>query len=464
MTDDLGAYRALPDRRRRADRPGAERENCAERNSLEAIRTSIPGPRSLALATTLARTEAPGVTYLADDFPVFWERGDGALVYDVDGNRFIDATAAFGVATTGHANPAVASAIAEQARRLPHGMGDVHPSETKTRLLAKLAALAPLDEPRTFLCSSGAEAVEFALKTALLATRKPNVLAFEGAYHGLTYGTLEVGGIPKFREPWQTQLRDTTTFVRFPDPREPQSSARALAAIDDALARDRAAGAVIVEPIAGRAGVIVPPDGFLRELRNLCSQRGTLLIVDEIYTGFGRTGTFFACDREEVRPDLLCLGKALAGGFPISATIASGAVASAWARSTGEALHTSTYLGNPMGCAAALANIAEIERLDIVGIARAREPVMAKRLGALARSNAQVVAARGRGMLWALEFADPAIANACVVRALAMGLILLQSGVRGESITFAPPPVITDAQLARAFDLLASAALVPVPA
>lgn len=433
-------------------------------DELEAIVSRIPGPRSLELAATLARTETRGVTYLADDFPVFWDRGEGALVYDVDGNRYIDATAAFGVATTGHANPVVAAAIAAQAQRLPHGMGDVHPSEKKTALLAKLATLVPVDDPRTFLCSSGAEAVEFALKTAFLATRKPNVLAFAGAYHGLSYGTLEAGGIAKFREPWRPQLRDTATFVPFPDANESGSAERVLAAIQEIFRRDDTIGAVIVEPIQGRAGVIVPPDGFLRELRHLCTRRRVVLIADEIYTGFGRTGTPFACDHDDVRPDLLCIGKALGGGFPISATVASGAIADVWGRSTGEALHTSTYLGNPMGCAAALANLGEIERLDIAKIARRRETSIAANFYALVRASEYLVNARGRGMLWALEFADPVAANACVIRALSRGLILLQSGLRGESITFAPPPVIGDAQLARALELLASAALVAVPA
>lgn len=431
---------------------------------LERLVSPIPGPRSLELAADLARTEARGVTYLADDFPVFWESASGALVYDVDGNRYIDGTAAFGVAVTGHANPVVARAIALQAQRLPHGMGDVHPSETKTRLLAKLAALAPLPHAKSFLCSSGAEAVEFALKTALLATGKPNVLAFTGAYHGLSYGTLEVGGIEKFRAPWRSQLRGTASFAPYPDPRDPSALERALQGVADALARDPSIGAVIVEPIAGRAGVIVPPDGFLRGLREACDARGALLIFDEIYTGFGRTGTLFACEREGVAPDLLCVGKALAGGFPISATIARGSVADAWAPSRGEALHTSTYLGNPMGCAAALANLGEIERLAIPRVAREREPLIAERLATLAASCEHIVHTRGRGMLWAIEFDSGERASACVLRALSLGLILLQSGLRGESITFAPPPVISDSQLERAFALLRAAALEPVHA
>ena len=433
-------------------------------DTLESIVTAIPGPRSRALANELARGESRGVTYLADDYPVFWESGDGARVRDVDGNTYIDCTAAFGVATTGHANPAVARAIAAQAARLPHGMGDVHPTELKTRLLGRLAALAPVDDARTFLCSSGAESVEFALKTAMLVTGEKNVLAFGGAYHGLSYGTLEVCGIPKFRKPWNDQLRAGTTFVRFPDPRIPKSAERSLDAVRKALRKDRTIGAVIVEPVQGRAGVIVPPDGFLRGLRALCSERDTVFVLDEIYTGFGRTGTMFACDRDAVRPDILCVGKAMAGGFPISAAIATRAVADAWRPSEGEALHTSTYLGNPMGCAAALANLDEIARLDVPRLAREREPAIADRLHDMQRRNPLIADTRGRGMLWAIEFKDGAAANACVVRALARGLILLQSGLQGESITFAPAPVITDEQLERAFDLFESAALEAVAA
>ena len=416
----------------------------------ESLRTAIPGPRSLALAEALKARETRGVTYLADDFPVFWRSGDGALVEDVDGNRYLDLTAAFGVALTGHGNAAVARAIAEQAGRLAHGMGDVHPSDVKTRLLDRLAALAPLDDPRIFLCSGGAESLEFALKTARLATGKPGVLAARGAYHGLSYGTLEIGGIEKFRAPWLDQLRGFGRFVDF----------AYLVGAERALRDGPGIGALVIEPIQGRAGVIVPPDGYLRGLRALCDAHGVLLVLDEIYTGFGRTGTLFACEREGVRPDILCVGKALGGGFPISATILTRAAADAWAPSRGEALHTSTYLGNPMGCAAALANLDEIERLGLVERARAAEAGMAARLARF-RTIPGVVDLRGRGMLWGIEFRDGATANACVLRSLQTGVIVLQSGPGGETITLAPPLVIDEAQLARALDLLEAAARVP---
>ena len=425
---------------------------------LESIRSEIPGPRSREHAARLAACETRGVTYLARDFPVFWSSAQGATVIDVDGNRYLDLTSAFGVAATGHANPAVARAIAEQAGTLPHGMGDVHPSDVKTLLLERLAALAPLDDPRIFLCSGGAESVEFALKTAALATGKPDAIAFASAYHGLSYGALEVGGIEKFRAPWRDQLRNANAFVDFPERRSAGSAASTLRDIATLLETRATIGAVIVEPIQGRAGIVIPPDGFLTNLKALCDERAALLIVDEIYTGFGRTGTMFAIEREGVRPDILCLGKALGGGFPISAAIAARRVADAWHPSRGEALHTSTYLGNPMGCAAALANLGEIERLQLPASARARESFMRERLERL-RERAAVVDVRGRGMLWGIEFADGEAAANVVVRALQRGVVVLQSGSRGETIALAPPLAIADRQLARGLELLESAVL-----
>jgi len=418
--------------------------------SFEAVVTPPPGPRSRALADVLACYEAPGVTYLAGDYPVFWARAEGALVWDVDGNRYLDLTSAFGVAATGHTNAAVAGAIAAQARALIHGMGDVHPTEVRTRLLRRLAEIAPGDLTKTYLATSGAEAVEFALKTALLATKKPRVLAYHGAYHGLSLGALEISGIEKFRSPFAPLVADRATFL--PYPRADERIEDALAAAQRALEADRDLGAIVVEPVQGRGGVLVPPDGFLPALRALCDERGLLLIVDEIYTGFGRTGTMFACEREGVVPDLLCIGKAIAGGVPLAATIGTARVMDAWPRSTGEALHTSTFLGNPLTCAAAIANLHQFAQLDLAAQVRGRERRLGDPLRALTRS-VSVRDVRGRGFLWAVEFADAAVAGRVVVAGLALGIILLQSGPTGTSITLAPPLTIEDEQLARALAL-----------
>ncbi len=431
-------------------------------STFERIVTEIPGPRSRSLAAAMRRTEARGVTFVSAEWPVFWESAEGATVTDVDGNRYLDLTSAFGVAAAGHGNPAVARAIALQAERLMHGMGDVHPSDVKIALLERLAALAPLDDAKTFLCSSGAEAVEFALKTALLVTEAPNALAFGGAYHGLSYGTLEINGNPKFRKPFLSQLRQKTTFARFPDARENDALERALDGLRRALRRDKTIGALVVEPIQARAGVIVPPDGFLQGLREITRDNDVVFILDEIYTGFGRTGRMFACEHESVRPDILCAGKALSGGFPISAAIGSGEIMDAWVPSQGEALHTSTFLGNPMGCAAALANIDELENRRLPQRAAKLEGVMRERLRELARCEA-VAHVRGRGLMWGIELHDGARAASIVRRALAAGVILLQSGLRGEVISLSPPLSIEDAQLERALEVVIAKIASKVP-
>ena len=419
----------------------------------ENIVTAIPGPRSRALQAKIARYEAQGVTFLSDAYPVFWQRAHGALVVDVDENRYIDLTAAFGVANVGHGNERVAAAVGAQAQVLIHGMGDVHPTEVKALLLERLAALAPGDLQKTYLTTGGAEAVEFALKTAVLATGKSHFVAYGGAYHGLSLGTLDVIGIPKFREPFASIVAARTTWLPFPGVDD--DPADGLTAAAEAFDRDPRVAALIVEPVQGRGGVIVPPRGFLSGLRALCDERGIVLIFDEIYTGFGRTGALFACEHESVVPDLLCVGKALAGGVPLGAAIGRPAVMDAWPKSEGEALHTATFLGNPLACAAALATLDEIVRLDIVARVRGRAPAFAARLERF-RAHRQIVDIRGIGYLWALELRSSAEANRVVVDALSRGVIVLQSGPAGSSITLAPPLIIHDDQLARALDLLES--------
>jgi 4-aminobutyrate aminotransferase/(S)-3-amino-2-methylpropionate transaminase len=317
----------------------------------------------------------------------------------------------------------------------------------------RLAALAPGALEKTYLTTGGAEAVEFALKTALLATGKSRFIAYRGAYHGLTLGTLDVIGIDKFRAPFAPLVAGRTTRLDFPAADAALDAA--LAAARAALEADREVAAIILEPIQGRGGVIVPPPGFLAGVRALCDEFGALLIFDEIYTGFGRVGTLFACEREGVVPDLLCVGKALGGGVPLGATIGTAAAMDAWPQSTGEALHTSTFLGSPLACAAALATLDEIERLDVVARVRVGE---ARFRALLERFLAfdEIVAVRGLGYLWALEFRSAAAANRIVVDALARGVILLQSGPTGTSITLAPPLIIDADQLTRAIDLVAA--------
>jgi 4-aminobutyrate aminotransferase/(S)-3-amino-2-methylpropionate transaminase len=433
---------------------------------LPEIHTPPPGPRSRALAAELREYESPNVTYLADDFPVFWAEARGANVRDVDGNVYVDLTAAFAVASAGHAHPRIVGAIREQSGRLLHGMGDVHPPEVKTHLLRRLAEVAPGGLRRTVLASSGAEAVEVALKTAAIATGKPRVLAFHGGYHGLTYAALSVSGREDFRAPFAAQLPHTAVFAPYPYPyrspfgRDPEEVGRAtLRYVEHLLDTPGSAaegiGAILVEPVQGRGGDVVPPDAFLPGLRRICDERGLLLVLDEVYTGFGRTGRWFACEHWGVVPDLLVVGKALTGGLPFAACIGTDRVMEQWPRSRGEAIHTSTFLGNPVGCAAALAALSVLEEERLVERSAELGGRIRARLEETLRDHPRVGEVRGMGMMIGVELVRdresrapaPELAGRVVVEALRRGILLLGGGIHGNVLSLSPPFVITEAQV-----------------
>jgi 4-aminobutyrate aminotransferase-like enzyme len=420
---------------------------------LERLVEGVPGPRSKRLASLLRAYESRNVTYLSDDFPVFWESANGATVTDVDGNRYIDCTAAFGVANAGHCNPQVTAAVLEQVERLVHGMGDVHPSAVRVRLFERLSQILPKGLDKIFLATTGSEAIEAALKTAMLYTGKARFAAYRGGYHGLSFGALAVGGIERFRAPFAAALGAEPMLLDFPSASGNFDAREAASQTHRELCERNDIAALVVEPIQGRAGVILPPPGYLRELRAICDERNILLIVDEIYTGFGRTGEWFAVEREGVIPDILCIGKAMGSGFPISAAAGRSEVMDAWPVSSGEALHTSTYLGHPLGCAAAVATIDEIERLQLPARARRLGAEFGERLRKLG-SRDGIVEVRGRGFLWGVAFRDAALAAAVVKRALHAGAIFLQSGIDGEVVAISPPLVMGEEQFARALEIL----------
>ncbi len=390
------------------------------------------------MAHTLSRTESRNVTFLAPDFPVFWERADGCLVTDVDGNTFLDMTAAFGVASVGHGHSFVRRAVHSQTERLLHGMGDVHPSRQKVKLCRLLTRLSPIPDTRVYLAQNGSDAIEYALKTCLLATGRRGVLAFDGGYHGLGYGALDVTSRADFRVPFDAQLGHFSTRLPYGCPLED---------IEHTL-QTGTFGAALVEPIQGRGGINVPPPGWLAGLKEACVRHGTLLVLDEIFTGLGRTGDWFACQREGVIPDVLCVGKALGGGLPLSACLASRVVMSAWPVSHGEALHTSTFGGNPLACASA--------RAALIVLRRERLTKRARAMGALLHSSLQALcdkypdrarSVRGRGLMLGWELSSPAAALSLMKAALRAGLLLLPAG-DGSVLEFVPPLTITPAQIA----------------
>ncbi len=446
----------------------------------------------------LREYESRNVLFTEPDgsWPIVWERAKGVNVWDAEGKKYLDLTAAFGVAAAGHANPRVIKAGQEQMETLMHAMGDVHPHARKAELARELsritferwssefhgegfesprqeknskseirpAATKPseggnpkLQTAKTIFCNSGFEAVEAALKTAMLTAGKYGVIAFQGGYHGLGYGTLNTTHREFFRGPFRLQLKEFGNFVQFP------SKATDLPVVETLMRRHFQrgwVGAVLVEPIQARGGINIPPPGFLPLLRRLCDEHKALLVLDEIYTGFGRTGKWFACEHAGVNPDIICLGKALTGGFPLSACVGRADVMdAAWPASRGEAIHTSTFLGNPVGCAMALAQIEEIRENEL--------PERAAKLGefllaelSTVHSPQSTITARGVGLMAGLDFRlengapDGTTAIRVIKEMLRAGFILLPEGEHGNVVSFTPPLTITKAQLAETLSAL----------
>jgi 4-aminobutyrate aminotransferase-like enzyme len=408
-----------------------------------------PGPRSRALALELERLEAPGVNTVAGgagaEPPILWDTARGANVHDVDGNRYVDLTSGFGVAAVGHRHPRVVAAVRRQAGRLLHGLGDVHAHPLRVELAARLVGLAPVDEPQVFFAASGAEAVEIALETALAATGRPGIVAFAPSYHGLTLGALAVTSRPAFRAPFAPYLHPHVRRVPFGCPLQ-----TIAAALGDS------AGAVLVEPIVGREGVLLPPPGWLAGIARLCREAAAVLIADEIFTGFGRTGHLFAVEAEGVRPDILCCGKALGGGLPIAAVLARRSLLRAWS-TPGEALRTSTFLANPVACAASLAVLEVLEQDRLPARATRLGAQVAARLAGWSDRLPAVAAVRGRGLLWGVELRSRQAAGAWVAAARRRGVLILAGGPEGRVAQLVPPLTIAEPQLTGALDLLEEA-------
>lgn len=431
-------------------------------------------PSSSDVLEQLAQYESRNVTFLDPDgrWPIVWDRARGCQVWTVDGRRYLDLTAAFGVAAAGHANPAVVQAGQRQMGRLLHAMGDVHPHALKGQLAQVLSELTfgrwTAERPpkqrlrgKVIFGSSGFEAVEAALKTARLATGRSGVLAFRGGYHGLGYGALNVTQRSHFRDPFRDQLREFGTFLDWPpcgscDCAVPATRCQGLDPLDAQLDQHLSSGtigAILVEPLQARGGIRVPSPDFLPRLRAAATRHGALLILDEIYTGFGRTGRWFATEHVGVIPDLICLGKALTGGFPLSACVGRADLMDAWPASHGEAIHTSTFLGHPVGCAMALAQIAELERRRLPERSARLGQLLLQQLAALPRRIGSLeLRSRGLGLMAGLELrqhGQPAteLSLAAVKHLLNEGFIVLPEGEFAEVIGFTPPLTIASRQL-----------------
>jgi len=404
------------------------------------IRVAPPGPRSREISARLARAESPAVEArreARDQETIVYERGEGIFVFDVDQNRYVDLAAGFGAMLLGHGDEFVQNAMIAQAKKLWLALGDVYASEPKARLCEKLASMYPEPGARVLLGATGADAVTAALKTAVLATGRSGVLAFAGAYHGLSYAPLAACGLhASFREPFTEQLGRHVTFAPFPGSETDEGDC--IIAMQNALVSGQI-GAVLVEPILGRGGCVVPPPLFLRRVRDLCDKAGALLVVDEIWTGLGRSGSMLMSVSQGVLADLVCLGKGLGGGLPISACVGSAKVMAPWGARGGATLHTATHFGNPLACATALAAIARIEELGLADRARRVGEDFLEILASRFASDARVRSVRGRGLMIGVQLDSQARALATMRALLERGWIVLTGGGDGDTLTLTPP-------------------------
>jgi 4-aminobutyrate aminotransferase/(S)-3-amino-2-methylpropionate transaminase len=365
---------------------------------------------------------------------VVYREGIGANVIDMDGNRFVDFAAGFGSLLLGHRPAPIVAALEAQAGQLLQSLGDVHPSSVKIRLLERLARLAG---GPGILGQSGADALSAALKTAVLFTGRAGVVAFGGAYHGLSYGPLALCGLREsYRAPFRGQLNPAVSFVDYPS-REAEAAA-SLGAVRRAL-ESGAVGAVVFEPILGRGGVIVPPPGFAAALVELCHEHGALFIADEVWTGLGRSGEWLFCAAQGADSDLVCLGKGLGGGLPISACVGRAELMAAWSRDE-EVVHTATFAGAPLGAAAALSTLEQLESRQLVQRSRRLGAELAHALrGVFPSTWPSGWEVRGAGLMLAIDLGPSRVSALQLQRELlAAGFITSLGGGRRECLVLTP--------------------------
>lgn len=428
-------------------------------NLLPNLRTKVPGKQSQQWGDRLAEVECPAITHRRHrrrkagvESPIVWARAQGSNIEDADGNVFVDLSGAFAVAGVGHAHPRVVEAAQKQAATLIHAMGDLFPSREKVRLSERLIEWAPEGLERSILAIGGSDAVEASLKTALIATGKRRILSFGGGYHGMSLGALSVSSYrDSFREPFDGLIG--ASDLRLPYPGQPGSpfgsdGQKCLDYVDFLLGSDTNGTAsiagVIVEPIQGRGGIILPPAGFLKGLRDLTQKHGVLLIFDEIYTGLGRTGERFACMHEDVMPDIMAIGKSLAGGAPIGACLATEEAMEGWGRPSGEAIHTSTFLGNPLVASMALAVLDVLEEEDLVRRSRDEGAYALEWLQRELSAFSCVREVRGKGMMLGVQLQRPdgSTWGGGSVQAMSdilkAGVLVAPGGPEGDVISLAP--------------------------
>jgi 4-aminobutyrate aminotransferase / (S)-3-amino-2-methylpropionate transaminase / 5-aminovalerate transaminase len=416
------------------------------------MRTAIPGPRSQEILERKERVVAAPLSIL---LPVVIQEGRGATLTDVDGNTFIDFTGGVGCLNVGHSHPRVVAAAQEQLERFAHTDFTIVPYEVYVELSERLSALVPIEgETRAAFFNAGTEAVENAIKFARSYTKRPAVIAFEGAFHGRTLLSMTM---TSKTHPYKAGLGPFAPEVyRLPyaqDYRGP-SAREALAALERAFVTTVAAesvAAIVIEPVQGEGGFVVAPREFLRGVRRICDEHGIVLVVDEVQTGFGRTGKMFAIEHYGVEPDLVTLAKSIAGGLPLSAVVGRAEIMDA----PPDSAIGGTYVGNPVAQAAAVAVLDVFEEEGLVERAAAIGETMRSRMEGWRERFEAIGDVRGLGAMLAIELVrhrdskepTPDVATAVCEEAARNGLLLLKSGIYSNCIRVLTPLVITDAEL-----------------
>lgn len=423
------------------------------------IATPLPGPKA---AAYIERDEAVTSKALGRVYPLVPESGLGCWVTDVDGNTFLDLFAGIAVCATGHCHPAVVEAVVRQAHKLIHvGGPDVY-SPGYAELCERLVGIAP-SGPYTggwevFLTNSGTESVEGALKLARYFTGRHQMIAFRGGFHGRTAGSLSLTASKAVQRRGFGSQISGVTHLRFPnrDDCPPgkdeyawgrQQAERQFHDIFETTAPPEEVAAVVAEPIQGEGGYIVPPDGFFQAVRALCDQHGILFIADEVQTGFGRTGKWFAIEHWGVQPDIICMAKGISSGVPVGGFMARKSIAT-WPESS----HGSTWGGTPIGCAAALANIRVIADEGLMENAMEQGEWLLARFRELAQETPRLVAVRGMGLMIGLECADKATAKHWMQGCFERGVLTLTAGAK--SLRLSPPLILSRAEAEIGFGVM----------
>lgn len=429
------------------------------KHQLPHIKTKVPGPISKKLIGKSVQYEPQAITrYLVGYTPIVRKAAFGANVIDVDDNVYVDCTSSFGVSFLGYAIDENLSTIEHQIKHQIHSMGDVNPSDMRIKLSEKLASLISfISEPQVTYANSGSEAIEIAIKSAYLYTNKRGVISFHGGFHGQTLGTLSVSGHPEISNPFDQIISKQNNFVTFPtnEIQAKKSLKRIKEIIVSNADKENAIGAILFEPIQGCYGYRIPPKNFLKDIEELCRKNGVLLIADEVFTGFCRTGKLFAIEHFNVKPDIICLGKILGGGLPIGVCISSKKIFKTFESPSFLALHGSTFGGNPLACASSLSILKSIEENNITQQAETKGIFIRNKLKEKIAKHPAVKEIRGLGMLIGIEISgsdnsDLVVKNTILVveKALSKGVILLLTGIPNCNVVgLAPPICITDEQI-----------------